>query len=77
VAIPIGPLLMFFSMGPPQGLSKRGFPRGRSTIAGKIAEIYFGHSHVSINRTEYKGMQFFNSGSAIRGMKMNMLEFSF
>ncbi|HOK09389.1 MAG TPA: metallophosphoesterase [Candidatus Hydrogenedens sp.] len=38
-----------------------------------ITEVYFGHTHVPLRNFRYKGITFHNSGTAYKGMKLNIL----
>jgi len=40
-----------------------------------VRHVYFGHTHVPFSDFEFKGFTFHNTGSAIRDLKFNMLEF--
>lgn len=44
-------------------------------FSGRIENVYFGHTHRPFSNFAYKGIFFHNTGSAIKGMKYNMLEF--
>jgi|688.fasta_scaffold07153_15 UDP-2,3-diacylglucosamine pyrophosphatase LpxH len=37
--------------------------------------IYFGHTHVPFSDFHYRGISFFNTGSAVRGLRLAPLEF--
>ncbi len=38
-----------------------------------ISEVYFGHTHVPLRNFRYKGITFHNTGTAYKGMKLNIL----
>ncbi len=38
-----------------------------------ITDVYFGHTHVPVANFRYKGISFHNSGTAYKGMKLNIL----
>ncbi len=38
-----------------------------------ITDVYFGHTHVPMANFRYKGISFHNSGTAYKGMKLNIL----
>lgn len=40
-----------------------------------IENIYYGHTHVAFENHEYRGMRFHNTGAAVKGMEMSVLEF--
>ena len=42
---------------------------------GSVACIYFGHTHVPFKDFAYDGIKFNNTGSAIRGLLLNPMEF--
>ncbi len=41
-----------------------------------VRQIYFGHTHVPIDHFEYDDFIFYNTGSMIRGLRWNPLEFA-
>lgn len=38
-----------------------------------ITDVYFGHTHVPLRNFRYKGITFHNTGTAYKGMKLNIL----
>lgn len=38
-----------------------------------ITDVYFGHTHIPMSNFRYKGISFHNSGTAYKGMKLNIL----
>ena len=42
-----------------------------------VTDIFFGHTHSSFKDFEYKGFQFHNTGAAIRGLRAEIMEFTY
>ena len=63
---------------PRQALCQKIVSYLQATHPEKLASaerIYFGHTHVPFTDYAFAGLRFSNTGSAIRGLKMNALEF--
>ena len=39
-----------------------------------VRDVYFGHTHRPFRDFEYKGVRFHNTGAAVRGLRMDLLE---
>ena len=42
-----------------------------------VREVYFGHTHVPFSKFQYQGINFYNTGSMIRGLPWRPLKFTF
>lgn len=44
-------------------------------ITGEVERIFFGHTHSPFNQRDTRGIEYINTGSAIRGLRANFTEF--
>lgn len=65
------------SFNPPRHCARRilqSLAEHASGAQRSVRDIYFGHTHRPFRDFEYKGVRFHNTGAAVRGLRMDLLE---